>query len=311
LFDKVPLVTATDYASNAKMGRTPSDKIYDQIISDLQDAQHLLTYFTSTDKPYQSVRANSFAATALLARTYLYKKNWAAAEKAATRLIESPYYSLESNLQQIFLADSREAILQFLPFTIYNSAEGATFVPQTGKPLNFNLVPSLINAFEVNDKRREWINNIFYNGSNYNYPYKYKRNNGAPYTEYNMVLRLAEQYLIRAEARIMQNDLSGATADLNMIRARAGLSLKTGFSSQQAAMIALEQERRIELFAEWGHRWFDLKRFKSRTPSGSFLNRADEVLDIFKPAWENTALLWPIPANEVNLNPALSQNNGY
>jgi hypothetical protein len=311
LFDRVPLITATDYATNAKMGRTETDRIYDQIISDLQDAQHLLTYFTSLDKPYQKVRANQFAATALLARVYLYKKNWAAAEKAATRLIESHYYSLESNLQQIFLADSREAILQFMPFTIYNAAEGATFVPQTGKPPTFNLQESLINTFEANDKRREWIKNIFYNGSNYYYPYKYKRNNGAPYTEYNMVLRLAEQYLIRAEARIMQNDLSGATADLNRIRARAGLPLKTGYSSQREAMIALEQERRIELFAEWGHRWFDLKRFGTYTLSGNFLTRADEVLDILKPAWETTAKLWPIPAKEVNLNPALIQNKGY
>jgi hypothetical protein len=311
LFDRVPLITATDYVTNAKTGRTEIHRIYEQIISDLQDAQYLLTFFTSADKPYQRVRANQFAATALLARAYLYKKEWAAAEEAATRLIESHYYSLEPGVQQVFLSDSREAILQFMPFTVFNSAEGATFIPKNGEPLNFNLQESLINTFDVNDKRREWIKQIPYNGSNYYYPYKYKRNNGPPYTEYNTVLRLAEQYLIRAEARIMQNNLTGAANDINKIRTRAGLASLTGISSQRTAMIALEQERRIELFAEWGHRWFDLKRFETHTLSGSFLNRADEVLDILKPAWETTALLWPIPAKEVKLNPALTQNKGY
>ncbi|OQP58976.1 RagB/SusD family nutrient uptake outer membrane protein [Niastella populi] len=311
LFGKVPLITITDFAANAKMGRTEIHRIYDQIISDLQDAQHLLTYFTSVDKPYQRVRANSFAASALLARAYLYKKDWAAAEKAATQLIESHYYNLESNVLQVFLSDSKEAILQFLPFTIYNSAEGATFIPQTGKPPTFNIHRSLLNAFETNDKRREWVNNTTYNGSKYYYPYKYKQNNGAPYTEYNMVLRLAEQYLIRAEARIMQNNLTGAAIDLNKIRTRSGLAPIAGFSSEHAAMLALEQERRIELFAEWGHRWFDLNRFEAHTLPGNFVNRADEVLDTFKPEWETTALQWPIPGKEVNLNPALIQNKGY
>ena len=116
-----------------------------------------------------------------------------------------------------------------------------------------------------------------------------------------MVLRLAELYLIRAEARTQQNNFSDAESDLNAIRNRAGLPNTTA-NDRATLLTAIEQERRIELFAEWGHRWLDLKR----------TNRADTILNTFKaPNWQVTDVLFPIPASQIDINGLLTQNPGY
>lgn len=126
-----------------------------------------------------------------------------------------------------------------------------------------------------------------------------------------MVLRLAEQYLIRAEARINQEKIEIGIQDLNALRTRARLS--TAYSttsplsllsltlSKTEALSALERERRVELFSEWGHRWLDLKR----------TNKANEILSLLKPKWQNTDILFPIPTLELTTNSAIKQNEGY
>ena len=85
-----------------------------------------------------------------------------------------------------------------------------------------------------------------------------------------------------------------------MIRIRAGLAPSTVLTSEQL-LTAIEKERRIELFAEWGHRWFDLKR----------TGRVDAVLSPLKPGWRPDAALFPIPLPEILRNPSLIQNPGY
>jgi hypothetical protein len=115
------------------------------------------------------------------------------------------------------------------------------------------------------------------------------------------VLRLAELFLIRAEANAQLNNVSNAVDDLNVLRTRAGLDLLPNSLSQQDCLNAVYQERRVELFAEWGHRWFDLKR----------TGQADAVLGTMKPAWKSSAVLYPIPFGEIQLNPLLTQNAGY
>jgi hypothetical protein len=67
-------------------------------------------------------------------------------------------------------------------------------------------------------------------------------------------------------------------------------------------LLAIEQERKVELFGEWGHRWFDLKR----------TNRATAVIGGQKPAtWQPTDVLYPIPENQRLANTNLTQNLGY
>jgi hypothetical protein len=300
LFGDVPLITGTDYQINQAVPRTSAGEIYQQIISDLKDAQNLMSASYPTAG---KVRPTKNAATALLARVYLYQKNWAEAEAQATLLISSGTYSLAS-LNSVFLANSSEAIWQLLPvLSSINTADGITFIPgsPSARP-NYIVTDWLLNSFEANDQRKtSWLKTNTVSGQNYTYPYKYKTRLSPTIAESNMVFRLGEMYLIRAEARAEQNNITGAQADIDAIRIRAGLSSTTA-NDKATLLTAIAQERRIELFAEWGHRWFDLKR----------TNRIDAVLSIEKPlSWQSTDALYPIPLSELQTNPALIQNPGY
>lgn len=300
-FGDVPLITNFNYEVNASIPRSPLASVYNQIIADLKEAQSLLpAAYVSADK----LRPIKYAATALLARAYLYTKDYSSAEREATNIISSNAYSLVSNLNNVFLKGSTETIWQLYPVnTVWNTWEGRDLVPSSASSIPQYLVTSsLLNAFEPNDARRTaWVASKTIAGTSYTYPYKYKvYGNNAPQTEYYIVFRLAEQYLIRAEARAQQNNSTGALADLNSIRNRAGLPNSTA-NNQPALLSAIEQERRIELMFEWGHRWFDLKR----------TGRADAVLGALKPTWQPTDALWPLPVAQLNANPALKQNPGY
>jgi len=108
-------------------------------------------------------------------------------------------------------------------------------------------------------------------------------------------------YLIRAESKAHIGDLSGAKEDINSIRSRAGLANTTAIT-QDEILDAILEERRLELFTEFGHRFFDLKRF----------NKIQPVLSAIKPGWDASDILFPIPEAELNLNPNLQpQNQGY
>jgi hypothetical protein len=308
LFDDVPLITSTDYRINRTAPRTPAREIYNQIVSDLVSAQELLSEeYISIEK----VRPNKTAATALLARVYLYRKDWTNAEIQTTAIINNSQYSLESDLNNIFLANSNEAIWQMIqPAYVTGTFEGDLFTmtsgPNSAQPVA--LTNSIVNAFEPGDLRSaNWIGNYDDGTAVYYFPTKYKNTSQTMEpvnSEYSMVLRLAEQYLIRAEARAKQVNLAGAIADLDMIRIRAGLPLMQDANpgmNEADLLLAIEQERKVELFTEWGHRWLDLKR----------TDRANAVLAT-KPYWQPTDVLYPIPEQEMLNDPALRpQNHGY
>ena len=315
LFGDVPLITGTDYTKNATKPRTPVTEVYDKMIEDLNTAQGLLSdkYVTTTDSSIR-VRVNRLAAKALLARVYLYTERWANAAAEATAIIESGVYQLETDLAQTFRYNSKEAILQFMTIMdAYNTAEGGYFVPvvTNGRPA-FYLSDTIMKRIEPGDARRLWIRTVTSGGKQYNSPYKYKLNTSTPREEYNMVLRLAEQYCIRAEARAMLDQLPDAVNDLNKVRKRAGLPDLTTITTQNQALVAIEQERRIEFFAEWGHRWFDLKRLPAHTATHPGEKRIEEVMPLCRPTtWKPTAALWPVSSFEITRNPALIQNDGY
>jgi len=317
LYGEVPLVLSTDYMKSGNIPRTAVNEVYNQMIDDLQNAQSLLkdVYVTTPEYPAARVRVNRLAAKALQARIYLYLRRWADAAAVATEVIQSDLYQLETDLAQTFRYISREAILQFMPVQeAYNTAEGGWFVPinPNGRPA-YTLCDSIIKYMEPGDKRKaSWVRTVTVSGKQYNSPFKYKLNTATPREEYNMVLRLAEQYCIRAEARAMLGQLPDAVNDLNTIRKRAGLPDLTNITTQTQAMVAVEQERRMELFAEWGHRWFDLKRWPARSATHPSDKRIDEVMSALRPTtWKTTAALWPIPNDEIIRNTALSQNEGY
>lgn len=318
LFGDIPLLSSTNYKTNAIAVRSSQSSVYQQIISDLKDAQDLLPSDYSAGIG-EKIRANRWAATALLSRVYLYTNDYANAAQQASEIINSNHYSLEIDLNNVFLKNSSEAILQWQinstsGFYLYNATqEGYNLLPQQpGYPPFYYLTPQLINAFENGDTRRiAWVDSTDYNGVNYYFAKKYKIGAyemapNAPVTEYYMVLRLAEQYLIRAEAEAKgaNGGVDAAVADLNIIRGRAGLPGYAGAADATSVLNAIYHERQIEFFAEWGHRWLDLKR----------MGRANTLLSSisYKQPWAGDyQLLYPVPPGELAADPNLVQNPGY
>ncbi|RYC50384.1 RagB/SusD family nutrient uptake outer membrane protein [Flagellimonas olearia] len=302
LFGDIPLVASTDYAFNSTIARSTTEEVYQQILADLRDAK---SYLPRDYAPYsgQRTRPTRYAASAMLARTFLFLEEWTLAEREASELIaRSDVFDLEGNLDDVFLSDSQEAIWQLAPvLPTLDTWEGNNFILTATPPTGMTLANHFLEGFEADDARLlQWTGQITGSNASYHYPFKYKLKSGGGGNEHSMVLRLAEQYLIRAEARARLGNLSGALADLNTVRERAGLSDIQG-NDQNSVIDALIRERHHELFAEWGHRWLDLKR----------TNRAGAVLGPLKPDWQQTDVLFPIPQKEIQANPNLVQNPGY
>jgi starch-binding outer membrane protein, SusD/RagB family len=305
LYGGVPLVTTTDFTISSVQPRATVAEVYARIVSDLQDAQQRLstTYISTSAYAGARTRPNRAAATAFLARVWLYEGSWYAAEQAADTVIANPLYSLVTPLSKVFLASSPEAIWQLQPvYDTLATAEGNLFIPKVGAKPAYVLTDDLQGSWEAGDQRRlSWTDSVVFGGAVYVYPYKYKQaSDNPPNTEYDMVLRLAEMYLVRAEARAEQGNTAGAEADLNVVRQRAGLA-PTDATDVAGLLTAIMHERQVELFAEWGHRWLDLRR------TGQVM----AVLGAEKPGWLATDTLYPIPANELIENPQLVQNPGY
>lgn len=303
-FGDIPLILNTDYKVNTLLPRTDKALVWTSIINDFKDAQtNLSSAYTSSER----IRVNQAAATTMLARAFLYTEKWDLAETEAGKVIIDPKYKLLPNLNQVFLKGSQEAIWQLQTVntstTGVNTWEGFSVVPPT--PANrgyYNLTDDLVNSFEANDyRKRDWTNTYITGGNTFYYPYKYKIRTKSPVEEYVMALRFAEVFLIRAEARAQQSKLVLAKADLDSLRLRANLlPLASGLTKAQT-LLAVEQERKVELFVEWGHRWFDLRR----------TGRSLTVLTPFKPNITANALWYPIPQAARLSNPNLTQNDGY
>lgn len=303
VFGDVPYITTTDYQQNNSVSRTASASVYENIVTDLIQAIKVLEDL----EPFSSekVLADHFAAKALLARMYQHIENWELAEAVSSELIQS--FLLEDDLDQVFLKDSEETIWQLKADeeSPLNTREAEQLIIQGVPGQRFALTDNLLEAFEAGDLRKEhWVASMSDTDNTVTlfYPYKYKAGlNETESLEYSILFRLAEQYLIRAEARAHLGDLEGAKADLNVIRNRAGLP-DTDATTLNELLDAVSNERRVELFTEQGLRWFDLKR----------TGRADEVIGDLKPNWKSTDVLLPIPVTELEANPnLLPQNDGY
>ncbi|WP_198139855.1 RagB/SusD family nutrient uptake outer membrane protein [Pedobacter sp. BAL39] len=320
-FGDVPLVLTTNLAKNTNIKRTPTAEVYVQIISDLKDAASVLPADYSTGKG-ERIRPNKWTAKALLSRVYLYSGDHANAILEATEVIgQTSLYQLETaDLNKVFLKNSSETIWQLQQTTQMDLSGNA--VPEAiyvlPNPLHTgvsgDLSANLLRAFDAGDLRRAaWIDSTdFVSGGktgHARFMYKYKTGahnkvlNGEA-SEYYMVLRLAEMYLVRGEARVLSGAISAGIEDVNVLRRRAGVDPLSTALGREQAIAAIARERQAELFGEWGHRWFDLKR----------TGKAEEVLSAIpaKQPWRgNYQLLYPIPKSELERNNLLVQNPNY
>jgi starch-binding outer membrane protein, SusD/RagB family len=290
LYGAIPVPTNSSLTDLSVIERTPANETYAFIIAELLEAASLLDdvdYGEAGRDDEDRSRAGEWAAKALLARAYLYSGDKTNAGLVADDVIENGGYTLPALYSTVFNGNSTEAIFEV--FSSVNDANGIAFQFRSDGRYEYAPSPELIGAFEVGDTRLGIIADPA--GSK---PEVGKYKDVATGTDRTIVSRLAEMYLIRAEANIGS---ASADDDLNILRARAGLADLTSVS-----LADVLQERFVELCFE-GHRWNDLIR----------TNTVSQVMSVINPTtWDsNVDLLLPLPNREVLRNPNLVQNPGY
>jgi len=301
----IPKVLTTDIETNENIPRATEDDILELIEEDFEYALEALP-----DDPGSAGFAGKQAVRAALAKLNLYLENWDEAEDYATEVIESEEFELEDEFQTVVNEDfTSEAIFEM----------GYTIADDPGTSGNFGLNNLFVGRREIipsnqvivmlaSSESGDRFSSISFNANNLN-----GSDNGWSVAKYGtadednnnvVVFRLAELYLIRAEARARQGDVTGANsaqADLNILRERADAPLVPSVTQNQMIQL-IENERVYELAFE-GHRWYDLNR----------TGRITAVMTGFSANWESTFERWPIPQREILNNPALSgeQNPGY
>lgn len=292
-FGAIPVKTSpTVGVGQLNAPRIPVSDVYTQIIEDLQFAEQNLAPSSS-----KKIRASKYAATALLARVYLYKGDYDLAWEKADEVIKDGGYTLLPNFGSVFSADGSAETIFEIDFieTDRNRIAENNFPKTLNGRREVQPTSDLINAYEALDARENL--SIAMDGVN---AYAIKYSDLSKGEDNVIILRLADMFLIRAEAEVnkISPDLDAVIADIDTIRNRAGLA-PTPANNVNDLILAIEKERRVE-FAFEGHRWFDLVRTgraQAVIPTVSNLNKT----------------LFPIPLSELqtNTNPEMIQNPGY
>lgn len=299
LYGGVPIRTRPVSVNDEDLNvpRNSLAEVYSQIFTDLQFAEgHIRTQVIRG-------RASKASVLALNARAslYYYAQNpqqslLQGAVNAATRVIDDFGLSLvpsyvalfdgNPNTESIFEIDFNEQDRNRLAEYFFpTSLSGRREFAPTGKLFSF---------YPGNDERREA--SIAIDGANF-YAIKYHDIETGADNVY--VLRLAEMYLIRAEANVLMNtSLPQARDDVNAIRLRAGLP-EIITTSPFLLDRQIRDMRQLE-FAFEGHRWFDLVR------TGRALDELEGVSEAYQ-------TLFPIPLGELltNSHAGMTQNPGY
>ena len=290
--DGVPIkLTPTKKLGGAsdQLPRAKVSAVYAQVIKDLTEAETLLP-------SSNGFFATKNAAAGLLARVYLQKGDYINARDAANRVIESGNFKLtQPNIDGIIGIfvytrakaedNSTEDIFAIQVTTTAGINNLQTFYSENGRG-DISIRDEHLALFEPDDLRVRLINADYYSA-------KFDNVYGNVHT-----IRLAEMYLIRAEANFRLNTTVGANPvkDVNTIRNRAGLT-----SLSTVTLDDILNERKIELSFE-GFNLHDIKRLGVTT--GYFTGGGGL-------AFNSPKLIFPIPKRDRLVNPNLSQNEGY
>jgi hypothetical protein len=292
----VQLILKPTYNPDDQQGikRSSVDDSYAQVLSDLNKAEELLTNTVNRN------RATQKTVWGLKARYYLYRQNWEQAITYASKVIDDntnyklikPYSSFFANNA----AGTQEAVFELAYSASFKNGHYNWWLPPAlgGRrewAPNNDLV-NLLNNATTGGGRNALIAQTAPPGNLWYGKLYYRNPTG---TDPAYLLRVAELFLIRAEAKVKTSKLNEAIADLNAVRDRAGL-IGTTAVTQAEILLAIEAERRLE-FAFETDRWFDLVR----------TGRASAVLNVT----DANKLLFPIPNSEILADEDLDPNPGY
>jgi starch-binding outer membrane protein, SusD/RagB family len=281
----IPLVLTPTrgISEESYVSRNTVEEVYNQVIADLISAASKLP-------EDNDVYASSGAATALLARVYLQKADYAKARDAANTVIGSGTYELMPDYSDVFNNDdnSAEDIFATQITTQDRLSSMTEFFSTTefgGRDGDIEILDGHLNLYSPGDARRDlfWLGNGGMRSGKWNNLYGVVN-----------LIRLAEMYLIRAECNQRLGTAIGATpvSDFNTVHTRAKLAPVTTVTLAQILL-----ERRLELSFE-GHRIHDQRRLHENV--GTLL-------------YTDPRLVFPIPFRETEANPNLKaqQNPGY
>jgi hypothetical protein len=317
--EELGVVLSDTYFGEQPKSRSSLKESYAFIIDDLAKAQELLD---EENDWYSAVYFTQAAAHAIHARVALYMQDWDKAIEEASLLIDRKdvfslattdlYSGSSTYIDYMWKNDAAFEIIWKVGFTVtsYGGALGQVF-------LNFNndytyyypdYVPAqwVLNLYPSGDGR---YGAYFANGqTGYSHQLacpllvKYYGNESFMQNQIYHVnmpkpLRLAEQYLIRAEAYCQKGQYSAAAADLsklNTARCTGNASVSVNASNW---LDVISDERVKELYME-GLRLHGLKRWNrgfERTPQTSTQDEGSSL----KIQAGNALFVWPIPKNEL------------
>ncbi len=278
----VPVITkpTLSLGDNVDVIRNTVADCYAQVIADLTAAEDLLP-------EENGVYINKFTAAALLARVYLQKEDYAGARDAADRVIASGNYSLNTNFADCF--NQEEATEEDVFSLEVSDLDGSNVmnlyfsINDFGGRGDIEIDSAFIDLYDDADSRKT----LFYvdGGATYTGKFNTQKANIS-------VIRLAEMYLIRAECNQRLATTTGATPldDYNAVHTRAGLTAAVAVTLDDILL-----ERRLELAFE-GFKVHEVKRLHGTVATM---------------AWDDDKFIYPIPQNEIEINPLLQQNDGY
>ncbi len=290
-YGDVPLKTTPTLDDEAlSIPRSSVSAVLAQLKSDLDFAMKNTT--TATEG-----LASAVAAEALLARIALYEKNYQQAAQIAGNIIDNSGLSLLSEYSQLFEPGANPESIFEVKYNDQDKNRMAEYVFPSSLGGRYEVSPEggLLGNFTAGDQR---LDASFAGFDDKPYCIKYHEISTGADRVY--VMRLAEMYLLRAEAMIhTQGDVAQINADINKIRERAGLQA-VNLQDYDALFEEMMLQRQLEFTFE-GQRWFDLIR------NGVAIETLPDVSSA-------NQLLFPIPFSEINTNPSIgpeNQNPGY
>ena len=271
--------------------QTKAKDVYQLVVDDV------LAIYNDLSESSDRVHVTRSAADAFLARVYLYLEQWDKAEQYASKVIDNGNYALGTIQDLIDDKETAESIWELAYSSSFTNQQSTYWrSPDQGGRHEWGpskeLVQLLADPTVGGDRKAFYQDFSSAQVPDYFVGTLYHR---STLDDDVIIFRLAEQYLIRAEARANQQNVSGALSDLNIIRRRANISEIVDVASTQELLNLIADERRVELALE-PHRWFDLIR----------TGKAESVLGI-----KTYQTIFPIPYNDIQADKDLVQNDNY
>lgn len=300
-FNKAPLkLSYTKEGDVIDIPEADKTAIYTQIVKDLTEAIDALPVENPNTGDAARGRASHWAAKALLAKVYLYQasitNDYKKAADLAAEVINSGGFNLVSDFSTIWTTQNTSEAIFEIQFDDQATNPLATVSNDNASVLFFAKDSTILDLYEESDKRKDFT---IKKGSNDNF-FMGKFPNFSPASQNLTTIRLAEIYLIHAEAKArVDNSVSQAAYNsLKIVQDRAGITKPIGEYNNLSTFIrAVQEEKERELMFE-GETWFDFSRTKL-------------ALEKYENLTDENFLVYPLPSAQIDLGTGLTQNPGY